>query len=117
VQNAAWDLSLLSEWIRRIQEQEEQNVLTLLCSFDKKVNEFARRLADSSPVSASPTAVIANIFETLWGAPAGRRLTALVESYLSRANNPNRQINQPDEAGLIDDLISTGETLLRDWKP
>jgi hypothetical protein len=116
VQNAAWDLTLLSEWLRRIQEQEEQNELTLLCSMDKKVNEFARKLADPSLNELPQTVTIATVLENSWGATTGKHLTSLVESYLSSADNPARQLNRPDEIGLIDHLIDTGETFLHNWK-
>jgi hypothetical protein len=45
IRNASWDLTFLSDWIRRGGEQEQTNTLTLLCSLDRKLLSLARMLA------------------------------------------------------------------------
>jgi hypothetical protein len=117
VRNAAWDITLLSDWITKIQEQEGRNQLTLLCSLDRKVVELARLLTEESPDEPTSASTLPIIFESLWGPAAGRRLSALLESYLSNADNPTRQLNRPEEPAYIDRLVREGEAFIRDWKP
>lgn len=45
IRNASWDVTLLSEWIRRAGEQKQTNTLTLLCSLDRKLIDLARMFA------------------------------------------------------------------------
>jgi hypothetical protein len=44
IRNASWDVTLLSEWIRRAGEQKQTNTLTLLCSLDRKLLDLGRML-------------------------------------------------------------------------
>lgn len=117
VRNAAWDLTLLSDWISRVQEQERRNELSLLCSLDRKVIEFARLLTDESPEEPTAVSPLSRIYESLWGPAAGRRLATLAESHLNDAGNPARQLNRPEEVGYyVDRLIQEGEAFIRNWK-
>lgn len=117
VRNAAWDLTLLSDWIVRVQAQERRNELSLLCSLDRKVVEFARLLTDESPEESTAVSPLTRIYESLWGPAVGRRLATLAESHLNDAGNPARQLNRPEEAGYyVDRLIQAGEAFIRNWK-
>jgi hypothetical protein len=117
VRNAAWDLTLLSDWIVRVQEQERRNELSLLCSLDRKVVEFARLLTDEAPEKPTAVSPLSRIYESLWGPAAGRRLATLAESHLNDAGNPARQLNRPEEVGhYVDRLIQEGEAFIRNWK-
>jgi hypothetical protein len=116
VRNAAWDLTLLSDWLVRVQEQAQRNELSLLSSLDRKLVEFARLLTDEPPEEPSAASPLSMIFESLWGAAAGRRLSTLTENYLSDAGNPARQLNRPEEVGYVDRLIREGEAFIRNWK-
>jgi hypothetical protein len=117
VRNAAWDLTLLSDWIVRVQEQVQRNELSLLCSLDRKVVEFARLLTDEPPEEPTADSPLLIIFESLWGTTVGRRLSTLAESYLSDASNTVRQLHRPEEVGYyVDRLIREGEAFIRNWK-
>lgn len=117
VRNAAWDLTLLSTWLDAIQTQEERNTLTLLCSLDHKVIEFARLLTDKEAVRPTSESAWTKVFESLWGQAAGRRLSALLDSYLSKADSPARRLNMPSDPDYVDRLIRDGEAFIRGWKP
>lgn len=117
VRNAAWDLTLLSDWVIRVQEQKRRNELALLCSLDRKVVEFARLLTDEPPEEPTTISPVSMIFESLWGTAAGRRLSTLAENYLGDAGNPARQLHRPEEVGYyVDRLILEGEAFIRRWK-
>jgi hypothetical protein len=110
-------LTLLSDWVVRVQKQERRNELSLLCSLDRKVVEFARLLTDEPPDEQTTSSPLSQIFESLWGEAAGRRLSTLAESYLSDAANPARQLHRPEEVGYyVDRLIQEGEEFIHDWK-
>ncbi|HEX7318556.1 MAG TPA: hypothetical protein VF297_31905 [Pyrinomonadaceae bacterium] len=116
VRNAAWNLTLLSDWLVRVQEQVQRNELSRLSSLDRKLVEFARLLTDEPPEEPSAASPLSMIFESPWGAAAGRRLSTLAENYLSDAGNPARQLNRPEEVGYVDQLIREGEAYIRNWK-
>jgi len=113
VRNAAWDLTLLSEWQARIQAQEERNTLTLLCSLDQKVLEFARALVELTPTPDH----LEDAFQSLWGPTTGRRLAAQLKDLMATADNPARQINKPAGQSSVDALIREGESTVCSWRP
>ena len=117
VRNAAWDMTLLSDWVVRVQKQERRNELALLCSLDRKVLEFARLLTDEPVEEPTTVSPISMIFESLWGTAAGRRLSTLAEHYLADAGNPARQLHRPEEVGYyVGQLILEGEAFIHRWK-
>ena len=111
VQNAAWDLTILSEWLRQIQIQEQNNTFVLLCSLDKKLIKIANSLVDVLPINN-----LKAHFEALWGPEKGHRISNLLEECRGNANNQDRQLNREASADFIDRLINEGETFVRNWK-
>jgi hypothetical protein len=117
IRNASWDLTFLSDWIRRGGEQNEANTLTLLCSLDRKLLHLARKLG---PQPAShPTddefrsSALMKILEP-WGERQAHQIVDLIGGFLTNPDNPARQIHRPNEVD-IDQLIQAGEKFVRDW--
>lgn len=119
IRNASWDLTLLSEWIRRAGTQKETNTLTLLCSFDRKLIILARmlspRLASNLTDEEFRRSSMMAILE-LWGKKQADQIVGLIGRFIASPDNPSRQIHRPDEVD-IKGMIQAGEKFVRDWQP
>jgi hypothetical protein len=117
IRNASWDVTLLSEWIRRAGEQRQTNILTLLCSLDRKLVDLARMLAPklvgNLTDEESRRAGFMKILEP-WGEQAGQ-IAKLLGGFFVTKDNPSRQIHRPAEVDL-DQMIQAGEKFVRDWQ-
>jgi len=117
IRNASWDVTLLSEWIRRGEEQKDKNTLTLLCSLDRKLIQLAYMLAPQTGGDSSAEFRKSSFMKILepWGEAQAREVSELIEGLLVNANNPSRQIHRPNEVNL-DQMIETGEKFIMDWR-
>jgi hypothetical protein len=118
IKNAAWDVTFLSDWISRISLQKANKTLTILCSLDQNLIRLAnlltpRLVAHNSLESA--TSPIRELFAP-WGDKLSKQVSEIINQFLSTTDNPNRQINRPEEVN-VDSMISAGEAIVRDWTP
>lgn len=94
IRNASWDVTLLSEWIRRAGEQKQTNTLTLLCSLDRKLIDLARMLAPQLAGNVTDEEIrrqgLMKILEP-WGAKQADQIAELLEGFFSAKDNPSRQ--------------------------
>lgn len=117
IRNASWDLTWLSDWIRRGEEQKDKNTLTLLCSLDRKLIHLAHILAPQSHGDSSVEFRKLSLMKILepWGEKEACEISELIEGFLANLNNPLRQIHRPHEVD-IDGMIEAGEKFVSDWK-
>lgn len=88
--NAAWDMTLLHQWLKMIGRQNSENILTILASRDLMLHQIARALA-CEEIPNMPDPLEQYIFN-LWGDQKGRRN---FDSYLRLrhdAENPERTV-------------------------
>jgi hypothetical protein len=117
IRNASWDLTLLSEWIRRAGEQKQTNTLTLLCSLDRKLIVLARMLAPHLASNLTDDEFRRLAMMTIlepWGKKQVDQIAGLIGGLLANPDNPSRQIHRPDEVD-IDQMIEAGEKFVKDW--
>jgi hypothetical protein len=113
--NAAWDLTLLHQWLKMIERQNSENLLTILASCDSMLHEIARALAcEETPNMRDP---LEKYLFSLWGDQKGKRIFESYSQLIKDAKNPKRALNQGPGPNVINDLISQGEALLRNWTP
>ncbi len=93
VRNAAWDLTLVSEWASRVKQEDVNGCLWILVSMDKGLNGIARSIFHSS--DESPDEAILRMCCSMWGRTDGR---ALCEHYL--------QWRKRREEGVVPPLLS-----------
>ena len=117
IRNASWDLTLLSDWIRRGEEQKAKNTLTLLCSLDRKLIYLSHMLAPQSDADSSVEFRKTSLKKILepWGKKQAREISELIEWFQANADNPSRQIHRPHEVD-IDRMMEAGEKFVTDWK-
>lgn len=117
IRNATWDLTLLSEWIRRAGEHKQTNTLTLLCSLDRKLIVLARMLAPHLASNLTDEEFRRLAMMTMlepWGKKQADQIAGLIGGFLANPDNPSRQIRRPDEVD-IKQMIQAGEKVVRDW--
>lgn len=117
IRNASWDVTLLSDWVRRVEEQKDKNTLTLLCSLDRKLIQLTYMLAPQPGCDSSAEFRKSSFMKILepWGEKQAREVSDLIEGLLVNADNPSRQIHRPAEVNL-DQMIEVGEKFIMDWR-
>jgi hypothetical protein len=116
IRNAAWDLSILSQWLLDIGQQEQSYRLVLLTSFDAGVHRLARTTADTKGHTSDSGNPLHRALIYLWGEKIGLSLAAEIEECFSKRDSPNRRVNRPDKF-TIDEFIAEGEARVRAWRP
>lgn len=117
VRNAAWDLTLISEWVLRVGRQESDARLVLLTSFDRSLHRLARSVVDLEGTSVDVEDRLRADLMNLWGADAGKRLADAVCDCYASLENPDRQVNQQPAPDFIDRCIADGEASVRGGQP
>lgn len=121
LRNASWDLTLLSHFLRKVEDQQtrdHQSNLWILCSLDRHVLAFARSLlGDHGSVDPTQSNHLSYTLRKLWGPDTGATLSQILQGYREDAENSTRQLHRDVPPNFIDDLITRGEATIRDWKP
>lgn len=115
IRNAAWDVSIVSQWLLDVEQQERSRQLVLLTSFDTAVHRLARAVGDIAGRSDIPDNPLRRSLCHLWGVEAGTRLAAEIETRYANRNSLDRRINEITNAKTIDDFIAQGEARIRAW--
>lgn len=117
IRNAAWDLTLVSEWAIRVEKQPSEARLVLLASFDQGVHRLARSVVDVEGIPIEAGERLGANLVRLWGDEAGTRLTEAVSDCYTSLENPDRQVNRQPATDFIDTCIPDGEAGVRAWRP
>jgi hypothetical protein len=113
IKNAAWDLTLVSEWLGYIAAQEATSRLILLTSLDYGVHKLAQSVAAFSAAGEvySPTSALIS----LWGKEIGSELNGEIEALYGSRENPARRLNGDPEGVSIREFIRAGEEVILKW--
>jgi hypothetical protein len=120
LRNAAWDLTLVSEWLRRVQAREagdNQEPVLILCTMDNGVRRMARSIVSFDDPQLPSSEIINRLFRGIWGARSGGRLAASLLEFQATANNPNRHFHRTTGIDFIPAMIEAGEAVVRGWEP
>jgi len=117
IRNAAWDLTMVSEWLLNVANQERDVRLTLLTTFDRGLHRLARSAADIEGVARDRQDHLRRALVGLWGIRSGERLADQLAQCYASHDNPKRQINRPVGPDFVTTCIETGEAAVRGWKP
>jgi len=116
VRNAAWDLTLISEWAINVGRQVTDSRLVLLTSFDHGLHRLARSVVDIDGTSVDVEQRLRTDLVNLWGHNAGTRLADAVSEVYGSLEDPDRQVNQQPAPDFIDKCIADGEAIVREWR-
>jgi hypothetical protein len=113
--NAAWDITYLSDFARRVNEgRESQQTRYIFATFDKRLRDLARFVVgEHEELSAEEG--LAKSFERWWPASDAQRITDLWESCLTRTRSPDYWAQYKDRPDYVGKLITLGETVLLNW--
>jgi hypothetical protein len=120
VRNAAWDLTLVSEWLNLVQRNDgatRPERFYTLCTLDKAVKRMAQDLVTFEAKSGPEDEQLFNVFNRVWGQVAARRLAGLLGEYQTKAADQKRQLHQVSTLDFINEMISKGEEAVRGWRP
>lgn len=94
VRNAAWDLALISEWSKLVDEQREERCLWLLTTFDRGLREVARSVRTSVEAVGNVEEFMDREFVGTWGRVVGPALHKVYSDWQNRrlqTNGPGRK--------------------------
>ncbi len=111
VRNAAWDLTHLSEMIRRVNEANSSPIRLLFASFDEGLRNLARLLFTVSAEEFSEGLLVDSLVPWWSRAHAESIAKSLVE-LLAALDDESRKQRQASSPVLIDEMIRRGEQLL-----
>lgn len=114
--NAAWDVTYLSDFARRINEQSESSrTRYIFATFDKRLRDLARFvIGEYADLDADQS--MARSFERWWQPKDAQRLSDLWAICIKRSRSQewwDQFKGRPDYKG---ELISHGEGILLDWQ-
>ena len=94
LKNMTWDLTLLTEWAKKVEKQKETNTIWLLCSRDKTLMKIARCLMMSRHVENALEEKAKNNFIENWGNRIGIKLYGTYLQYKQTCNDKSRVANK-----------------------
>lgn len=114
--NAAWDITYLSDFARRINEASEtQPTRYIFATFDKRLRDLARFvIGEHEEMGADES--LAKSFKRWWPAKDAQRIADLWASCQTRTRSADWWGQQEDRPSYVDELITQGEAALLDWK-
>lgn len=109
VKNAAWDITYLSDFIKRVNEAEGKNVRYLLASNDKAMHIMAQFLFDFGADGIHVDPMVEGL-SAWWPTDHAMIIAKRLACLIDEAMDPSRALNSPQPEGFIDDLIARGES-------
>ncbi|WP_374661824.1 hypothetical protein [Inhella sp.] len=115
VRNAAWDITHLSDFIKKVNEAEGGSTRYLFASADKALHRMAKFLFEFSANGIRIERLIAGL--AVWWPPnEAERIAACIVRLLDEASNSARAIHTAQRAGFIDHMIARGEEAILTWR-
>lgn len=116
IKNASWDITHLSDFIRRIQEVPDGNTRFILASLDEGLRNIARLLFNTS-ANQNHSEFLAISLAQWWPYKDALLIAETLADYSSRARDPDwfaQQRRLPSDH--IDTLITKGEEVILSWE-
>lgn len=108
VRNTAWDLTHLSEMIRKVNEANDSQIRLLFASFDKGLRTLAGLLFHASAEKFSE-ALLVDALVPWWSRAQAEQIANSLMKLLADLNNKNRKQRQANSPVSIDEMIQQGE--------
>lgn len=112
--NAAWDLTHLSEFVRKVNEAgPEGRPRFLFVSFDRHLRLMAKLLFDCTTNLSAADALPAAL-ASWWSETDARRIAATITGHLERIDSAEWRAKTSPDPNFIDRMIGRGEQIVRD---
>lgn len=112
--NAAWDITHLSDFVRRVNEAADGSTRYLFASMDRNLHHIARSLFDFGTGHIYQDKIFAGL-SNWWPQADARTITENLSKLFESINQPERTARRPQAAGFVDSLIQSGEAVLLQW--
>nr|WP_315256857.1 hypothetical protein [uncultured Duganella sp.] len=115
VKNAAWDLTYLSDFARRIDEQDnDAPIRYIFATFDKRLRDLARYvIGEHAELDASQS--LARSFERWWRPQDAQHLANLWANCMERTRAEKWWEQFRGQSDYVGALIARGEAALLNW--
>lgn len=111
--NAAWDLTHLSEFVRKVNEAgPDGRPRFLLASFDRHLRLMAKLLFECS-TEVSSADVLSQGLSSWWPETDARRIAAIITGHVERIMSADWNAKTPAEPDSISRAIARGEAVIR----
>lgn len=112
--NAAWDLTHLSEFVRKVNEaRPDGRPRYLFASFDRHLRLMAKLLFDcATEISAADA--LPKALSSWWSETDARRIAATIAGHLDRINSAEWRAKTAPEPDFINRMIARGEGIVRE---
>ena len=112
--NAAWDLTHLSDFVRKVNEAgPEGRPRFLFASFDRHLRLMAKLLFDcATEISAADA--LPKALSSWWSETDARRIAVTIKGHLERINLAEWRAKTSPEPDFIGRLIARGEEIVRE---
>lgn len=116
VRNAAWDVTHMSDFVKRVDESERTRTRVLLATADKGLAAIAPLLMTTLEPNDDGQELLADRLEAWWPKAQAATLVKAIVDVLDRNDHPDRPAPSTSPT-FIDDMIAKGEARLREWAP
>lgn len=112
--NAAWDLTHLSEFVRKVNEAgPDGRPRYLFASFDRHLRLMAKLLFDCATEISADDA-LPKALSSWWSETDARRIAATIAGHLDRINSAEWRAKTAPEPDFINRMIARGEAIVRE---
>lgn len=94
VRNALSDCLLIREWVRRVETQNAESKIWLLCSRDETLRDYARKLVVTGPDLDNAEQVIDATIAGIWPTHQAKRISELYHRLTAGFDDPSRSFNR-----------------------
>jgi len=108
VRNTAWDLTHLSEMVRRVNEANDSQIRLLFASFDKGLRTLAGLLFHVSADELSEARLV-DAFVPWWSRAQAEQIAKSLTKLFADLNDTDRKQLQANSLVSIDEMIQLGE--------
>jgi len=108
VKNAAWDITHLSDFIKKVNDAEGESTRYLFASTDKTLHKMAKFLFDFGANGIHIAPMIEGL-AAWWPMDQAEQIADRMARLLEEVDDPARAFNSPQPNGFIDRLTDNGE--------
>lgn len=117
IENALWDVQLIDNWSKRIKEQKTKNMLLLLCSRDRAVQNTAKILCHAEATPDELNRILSEYFVEHWGDKDGKALVSLLLEKQLNVDDPSRLLNKDRSSKRLMEMDKELEVDILSWNP
>lgn len=114
--NAAWDITYLSDFARRINEaNESRQTRYIFATFDQRLRDLARFVIGEHEDTGADES-LGKSFQRWWPVKDANMIADLWANCRTRTRSPEWWTQYKDRPDYVGDLIAQGEAALLNWK-